>query len=547
MATFTADELSILYLRGFEPASNYAPLKYRNCSYVGGNANCQVADGVPFEIYPLGTLQGFLNGSFIGQSAIVWKSKIAAPSTSTPPGAAGIEIVGGSHSEGGDTVVDLTIYFIDEDGNRLPNEFFLTTYNQFNAESIFKDSNIYLTLCYRTDLSDPQMLFGIKYDRWYTDLYSVYHMATDKAVCLANQGIGVINQPFYDWYHENKDSDWYDDQSGEPEMTPGGGGGSLYRPNTNDDFPARPAFDICNTDFIRLYQIDGTSLSQLGNFLWDPSFFSSIVKNWASPFDNIIGLFLNPLDSSELNTAAANIQIGNVATGISGNRLQDGWVRKDMGEVNIDEMYGGFQDYLTGLSIYLPYIGKRDLNPDFCMAGRIHLVYDIDIFTGNCVAHIKAIRKGKSYVVESYNGNVNSNIPINGANYFQAYQAAFNGLSGIMTAPLNNPLGMVGGALFAAANTKPAYNKSSTLTGSYGRLGVQQPKIFFDTPQYKSGEGFKSLNGYISNMTYPLSTCKDYVRVKYIDLSGLNAPESVKDSILQKLQSGVYIHKAVTP
>ena len=142
MAQFTSDELNILSLRGFEPAPGYDPLHFRYCNYVGLPTNSQVADGVPFEIYPLGTLQGFLNGSFVGESARVWMSKIAAPNTSTPPGAAGIEIEGGSHLEDGAQRVDLTVYFIDEDGNRLPNSFFINSYGQFNTESVFIDSVI---------------------------------------------------------------------------------------------------------------------------------------------------------------------------------------------------------------------------------------------------------------------------------------------------------------------------------------------------------------------------------------------------------------------
>lgn len=550
MAQFTQEELEILYTRGFQGASGYEGLRYRLSSLASypNYITEQTADQVPFQIWPLGTLQDVLNGGFVGLDELVWMSIIDAPDSSTPPNAAGIRLVGGSHSSGGQNIADFTVYFVDRDGNNLPNPFYIDTeYIYSLSTTVLHASAIpcYLTLVYRTDLSTPQMCFGLKYNIWYEDALQIDHLATDKAICVGVQSIGVPNQPFYDWFNENRNSSYYDPESGEPELTPGGGGGSFYRPSDNEGLPSKPAFDICQSEFIRLYNLTPQQLTALGNYLWDPSFASAIAKNWADPFQNIIALFTTPLSASELVTANAAIQIGNVGTALQAAILQESWIRKDLGVVYINEIYKGFEDYLTKCTIRLPYIGKRELNIDSVMNGSVHLYYDIDIMSGNCIAHLMGSKKGRQFILDSFQGNVNNNIPITGASYMSAYQAAFNGLATAAGAAVaQNPLGLVAGAVNTLASMKPGYEKSGTYTGSYGRLSPQQPAIFFDTPQYKTGDQFRKLNGYIANTYVKLGDCKNYTRVKYIDLSGINAPESVKDRILEKLKAGVYIHQA---
>ena len=549
MAQFTPEELDTISLRGFQPADGYDGLNFRrsaNVSYPNFITE-QTADGVPYQIIPLGSLASVLNGGLVGFDQLCWMSEVDAPATSTPPNAAGIRIVGGSHVEDGRTVADFTIYFVDRDGNNLANPFFINTYPIYNQSTTLLHSGsipTYLTLCYRTDVSTPYMAFGLKYNIWYQDSFQVDHIATDKAVLLGTQSIGNPNLPFLDWYNVNKNSSWYDKESGEPELYPGGGGGSFYRPSDSEGLPSPPAFDICNSEFLRLYNLTAAELTSLGNFLWDPSFAAAIAKNWADPFQNIIALFTTPLTSDELDTASAAIQIGNVSTALTGAVLQSSWIRKDFGAINVNEIYKGFEDYLTKVTIRLPYIGKRDLEIDSVMKATIHLYYDIDILSGNCIAHLLGSKNGRQFVIDSYQGNVNNNIPITGTNYMAAYQAAFNGLATAAGAAIGqNPLGAAQAAA-GFASIKPGYEKSGTYTGAYGRLCPQQPALFFETPLYKTGENFRKLNGYIANTYVKLGDCKDYTRVKYIDLTGINAPESVKDRILEKLKAGVHIHAA---
>jgi hypothetical protein len=212
MAQFTEEEYRKVRLRGFEPADGYNPLVFTECYSIRYDeyTSVQTAVDVPVSILPIGNLTDWVRGDII-LDKIVWFSKVPAASTSTPAGAAGIRVTTGSHTSGGDTWGDATIYFIDENGNNLPNSFYISS-GGINEESIMPghSGDCYITLCYRTDISEPRLLFGMKYDLYRQSGVS-YRLLTDRAIQLGYQGVGVPNEPFLSWYQQNSDSNWYDD------------------------------------------------------------------------------------------------------------------------------------------------------------------------------------------------------------------------------------------------------------------------------------------------------------------------------------------------
>ena len=542
MAQFTDEEYQKVKHRGFEPADGFNPLYFTECHNVDypNFQSIQTSDDVPYRICDLGTLNTWWTGN-LSFNEHVWKSIVPSADTSVPPGAVGLHVVAGSHLVGADTFGDLTIYFTDEDGNDLPNSFYITA-ESINQIASLHDKPIYLTMCYREDITPPQLLFGVCYTAYYQDTFG-YHIATDRAIQLGYQGIGTPNEPFLSWYLKNADSSWYDEESQVPEMTEGGGGGAFFRENSNIGTTPLPTFNMCATNFMRTYKLTTAQLSDFGNYCWDTNFFNSIVKNWQSPFENIIALNLMPLDT-ELATTNETIQIGNVDTGVTASRVTTQCYKLDMGEINVKEFYANFADYApySKLAIMLPMIGKRELNPDEYMNGKIHLYYNIDVITGTCVAELIAIKNGYYHLVDAYQGNIATQIPITGTNYLQAYSQIASGLVGMSS-------GMAGG-LVAGVNSiltaKPSYEKSGSFSGSASRLTTKKPYIFFDTPQLKAPDTFRSLHGYVSNQYAQLGTCKGYTVVKYMDMKNISLTASEKDELKQILETGVYINDPPT-
>lgn len=544
MSEFNLDELELLKNRGFKPAPGYNPIKIvpsHNVSYTGyGLYNTQTADINPPVLLDLGLYGNFVDGDKNGTHDC-WFADQSAGAEGAPANAKGIRATVTNPVIDGVQEGRIYVQFIDEAGNALSGgESTITTHASKMGKTIPRmANNCYLTVTYREDITPNRLMFGLKYYGFGQDFLSGdFHLYTDKAVLQGVEGTYVPNEPWYHWYYVLKDDNWYDPESAAKEITEGGGGGALFRDCDYIGIPPLPSLDICSSNFVSIYQVNDAALTALGVWMWDPSWESSLIKNVADPMQNIIAFSTVPL-GSELQYVADTIQIGNKKSAISANKLTASLYEKDMGTIDITELGKAFYDYspYQKLQIYLPYIGKRELNPDDYMNGKIHLVYQIDVYTGQCIAHLQAIKGGKTYVVDSYNGNVLAQYPLTGANYLSAYQASINGLMTMATGGLS---GIVNGAIQMAA-AKPSYEKSGTLTGCSGRYGVKVPYVFFDTPQMVEADNYRYLHGYPSNLYKQLSTCKGYVEVKYIDLSGLAIPEQIKDRILDKLKSGVHI------
>ena len=542
MALFTQDELDLIFNRGFKPAPGYSPIVPAQATRQNypNFITIDVATLIPAPIFDLGILGDCINGGKDGTYDI-WFSDVATPSDGHPPNAVGLHLEINSTDAGGEQHTIMNMTCIDTDGHIIPNYNWSVDTTALSGNKVYAyTQNAYICMYYRLSLDTPELEFAIKYSCYWTDLEGA-HLATDRAL-LPFYGI-VYNpdQPFYDWFLELKDTPWYDPESAAPEMEGGGGGGGFYRTSDVVGFPPLPTLDICDTGFISIYQIAPATLNALAQYMWDDNFVNTISKLWADPMQNIISLSIIPL-GSELQYLEDAVYIGNVASSIRANRLTESMYIKDFGTVNFKENFKSFGDYapFQKLQIYLPWIGKRELNPDDYMDGTMHLQYQIDVFSGQCIAHLKALKHGKEYVVDSYNGNVSAQFPITGANFASMYQASINGLMTMMS-------GTVGGLIAGASQqitAKPTYEKSGTLSGNNGRFGVKTPYIFFDTPQLKESKGYRKLHGYPSNMYEKLGNCTGYVEVKYMDINGINAPEEVKDRILQKLHQGIHIHES---
>ena len=556
MSEFNLDELEILSQRGFKPAPGYNPIKIvksHNISYTGyGLYNTQTADTAPPVLLDLGlygnAIQGDVNGVYD-----CWFADQDAGNDGSPAGAKGIRATVTNPTIDGSLRVQIYVQFINEAGIALSGgECTITSDVSIMGGHLIplSASNCYLTVTYREDITPNRLMFGLKYYGYGQSSMPPYeyHLYTPNAVLQGVEGTYVPNEPWYHWYYVLKNDNWYDPESAAKESTTGGGGGALFRDCDYVGIPSLPSLDICNSNFVSLYQVSDAALSALGIWMWDPSWESSLIKNVTDPMQNIISFSAIPL-SSELNVVADTIQIGNKKSAISANKLTASLIQKDMGTIDITEMGKAFYDYspFTKLQIYLPYIGKRELNPDDYMNGKIHLVYQIDCYTGQCIAHLQAIKNGKTYVVDSYNGNVLAQYPLTGANYLSAYQASINGLMTMMSGAMSgSPASVLGGAM-DAVTAKPTYEKSGTLTGASGRYGVKTPYVFFDTPQMIEAQNYRLLHGYPSNTYEKLSDCKGFTQIKYIDVSGIELTDAEKQELISLLESGVYINNPPTP
>ena len=314
----------------------------------------------------------------------------------------------------------------------------------------------------------------------------------------------------------------------------GGGGGYYNRPDEAIGVPTVPTTNIADLGITSLYHITSAQLASLSSFLWSTNFTDQVLKNFASPMENIMSLALIP--AIGLSEGNADIIVGNIATQVPAKRLLTTFYTIDCGIVSVTEFYKGFADYETQLQIYLPFIGIREIPIDDCMNGYIGVKYNVDVFSGSVVAFVYTKVGGAEHVVQVHNGNMSCQIPLSGANYSQVFTSLVGGLA---AAASKNVVGVAN----AAMNMKPEYQRSGNIGSFAGLMSIRYPFLIFTTPQIFTPEGWKANKGYLSNLSGKLNTFSNYLKCdpESLDLKGLLCTDEERTMIYEALTSGIYI------
>lgn len=371
---------------------------------------------------------------------------------------------------------------------------------------------------------------------------------------LANTGIGKflsgVNLPDYSQKIDDADNPY-----GEPGTSgPGGGDGSYGDPDEVDPtaVPDLPTISASSTGFITIYNPSSANLSSLGNFLWSNLFdINTFKKLYTDPMDCIISLGIVPCVPNSGGTQ--NIKFGNVDTGINCSYLSTQYVKVDCGSVDIRKYVGSFMDYspYVKISLFLPYIGFINLGTDDIMGGSINVTYHVDILSGDCIAFISHSSKGVLY---SYTGNCLTNVPVTAANYANSLRNYYEAVSGIIPSTCNGATsggaagaasGAINGAMSAASNiilnTKPDFQRSGSLGGSAGIMGVQKPFIVIERPNISVPNKVQHYMGQTSNITANLGGLSGMTIVEAVHLEGIPCTTEELSEIEALLKGGVIL------
>lgn len=347
-----------------------------------------------------------------------------------------------------------------------------------------------------------------------------------------------------------------DPYSGAGDSTPGGGGGDFDDTSTDVDFPPLPNISVADAGFLTIFTPTLAQMQSLGNYMWtgafDPTNFKKIVAN---PLDVFIGLSILPI--SVPSSTSKNIILGGIDTGIVMNVANQQFIDVDFGTLTIKTGTGdSYLDYspYTKASIFLPYIGWRDLDIDEIMKKTLHLKYRVDIVTGGCVAFLKC---GGSVLYE-WSGQCSINIPLTSIDWSSTYSAVISAVghitgtvAGVATsAGSGNPLGIAGSVIEGASalagdvmSAKPQYPKSGSLGGPSGVIGHQQAYICLTRPRLQKPRYQSKYMGYPSFVTKKIS---DLVGTGFnafsdIKLQGIGLLDSELSELESILKGGVYL------
>lgn len=324
-----------------------------------------------------------------------------------------------------------------------------------------------------------------------------------------------------------------------------GGGGSFVYSTEEVGTPSVPSVSALSTGFINMYKMSVSSINTLSGYLWDDNFISILKKYFVSPSEAIISLAMSPFELTNVNPETSRVFIGNASTPASGNQIVNQYTSLDFGTIDFLEYWGNYIDYeLTDISVYLPYCGSYKLDAKDIVKSKIHLVYNIDLLSGECVA-ILHIEKdyGLKSVLYQYNGNILSRIPYSASNMSSYVNTV---LSTVSTGISGGLIG-TGGAIASVAVSsafgakKESVIKGGSASGGKGFLSPQRPYLIITRPDQSLPKNFNSFVGYPSNITKKLSECSGYTEVDNIHLENIPATEAEISEIESLLKSGVFI------
>ena len=278
-------------------------------------------------------------------------------------------------------------------------------------------------------------------------------------------------------------------------------------------------------------------LIQLGQFLWGANIFDkfSLVNN--NPIENIISC-----KSIPINTDGANQEIilGNVATGVNGEKISNNFAKQTIGSIAINEHYHNFLDYApyTNIILYLPYIGFKELDTTLVMNKTLQVIYTVDAITGGCLAQVYV----NSVRLYEFTGNVGIDIPITASNRAQVEAGYIQAGVGATASALGGNVGSAVTSLLNSATSQ--YHYSST--GNPSPMCVASTNrtcyVIIDRPNYQNLKAFNHTRGRKCYLSKTISTLHGFtICDSNIDLSGINATQSELEELKEILSSGFYV------
>ena len=327
----------------------------------------------------------------------------------------------------------------------------------------------------------------------------------------------------------------------------GGGGGDFDNTSEDIEVPTLPTSSATASGFVNIFAPTLNQLNQLASYMWSSEFYDNIVKLWADPMNVILGLSIVPVNVPVDDIR--EVKCGNVSSGVSMYHASTQFVMLDCGTINVNEYWGAYLDYspYTKIQLYLPYCGTHSLDIDDIMGRSINVTYHIDILSGSCVAFVKSSGKGLNSVLYEFSGNVSTQIPVTGENFSRLIQTAISSVaslgSTVATGGLSAPMAIstIGSLANNVANSKPEIERSGSMSGSTGLMGIQKPYLILTRPKQCIPKNVQKFKGFPSMKFQKLSDVKGFTIISEILLKNITASDEEIAEIKNLLKEGVIL------
>lgn len=322
----------------------------------------------------------------------------------------------------------------------------------------------------------------------------------------------------------------------------GGGDGTFDTESDTVAFSTLPTISATASGLMALYCPTEAEIKTFSDWLWSNDVFTTLQKFVASPMDLIISLSIFPL-TPDITAGGDTVKIGGIATGATMARLTNQYKTFDCGSINIAEFYGSALDYgqYTKLSIYLPYIGVRELKTDELMSGTVSVKYNVDFLTGACVAEIQCVRQNLNAVLYSFEGNMSAQIPLTAKDFSTVYAAILRGVVDGQVSTGNPVQGAAVSSAMSIMSAKPQISRAGSISGNGGHLGLHTPYLILERAIQSLPDNAGMYYGYPSNITAQLGSLSGYTEVEYLVETNIHCTDEELTEIEELLKEGVYL------
>ena len=325
------------------------------------------------------------------------------------------------------------------------------------------------------------------------------------------------------------------------------------------EVPPLPTLDVSDLGGFNLYKVTATDVKALFTYLNSHAPGDAILKWIQNPIQGIISLHVLPYPVTVPGGSGNSITILGIDTGTAGYKIKQ-FQEWKLGGVRVPYGFDNtFLDYepFTKVSIYLPFVGIRQLDTDEVMGQNLSVTYQFDNVSGSCIAFITV----NGAVRYTFSGSCAIGIPISQSNWGQTYMAAATIAAGGVTGAIGAGVGAMAGATsmgavagqaaigagqgiatasgLGSAIGKPSVSRSGSISGAASALGVPYPYIIIERPTKASSANPAPVTGLISGRTLPLGSLSGYNIIESVHLSGVPATASELDEIERLLYQGV--------
>lgn len=338
--------------------------------------------------------------------------------------------------------------------------------------------------------------------------------------------------------------------------TDNGGGGGNPIPQDDIHTPNVPALGAMASGMFTVYCPTDAQLGLIASYLWSDSFIDNIKKYFNNASDNIIALYVLPLEPDGLQTK--NFKIGNLEnSSITGVKyLNNRFISVPMGSIDITRRWGTYLDFspFTKFSLYLPGVGVVALDSDDIMAppdingympdqvgSTISLSYTIDLFTGVLVAYVYI----NGQIRYQFPGRMGYSIPLTGENYTAMGAGFVQAMAGLATtiATGGTAAPFTAGATAAGIVNamKPEVYRGGNLSGDASMLSLKTPMLIRSAPNIPELEGLERFTGGPSYKIDTLTNFSGFTQVIEAHIEGISCTSAERDEIMQLLKGGVLL------